>query len=62
MELIRVVVPARCRTTDSQLDVESMKRVYSVESSTAHGATNYEIIMAESRAIVSRLKKDRLIR
>jgi hypothetical protein len=43
-------------------DVESLDRIHSVESSTAHGKTGYDIIMAESRAIVSRLRKDRLIR
>ena len=42
-------------------DVESEKRIYSVESSTAHGETTYEIVSDESKAIVARLKKDRLI-
>lgn len=43
-------------------DAATQKRVYSVESSTAHGQTNYEIILAESRAIVARLRKDGLIK
>ena len=43
-------------------DVESQDRIYSVESSTAHGETTYEIVIDESKAIVARLKKDRLIR
>lgn len=43
-------------------DTESQKRVYSAESATAHGKTDYEIVMAESKAIVARLKKDGLIR
>ena len=43
-------------------DVESDKRVYSIESSTTHGKTRYEIIMDQSKAIVSRLKADGLIR
>lgn len=42
-------------------DAATQQRVYSVESSTAHGQTNYEIILAESRAIVARLRKDGLI-
>lgn len=43
-------------------DVETKQRVYSVESGTAHGSTNYEIVTAEARAIVRRLAKDGLIR
>ena len=43
-------------------DAESGGRIYSVESSTAHGETSYSIIMAESKAIVRRLKQDGLIR
>lgn len=43
-------------------DAASRERVYSVESSTAHGQTSYEIIMAESKAIVRRLRKDGLIK
>ena len=43
-------------------DVKSEKRIYSVESSTAHGETTYEIVSDESKAIVARLGKDRLIR
>lgn len=43
-------------------DAATRRRVYSVESSTAHGATSYEIITAESEAIVERLEKDGLIR
>ena len=43
-------------------DVKSDKRVYSIESSTTHGQTRYEIIIAQSKAIVSRLKEAGLIR
>lgn len=43
-------------------DVKTEGRVYSVESSTAQGQTNYQIIMSESKAIVGRLKQDGLIR
>lgn len=43
-------------------DVESQERIYSLESSTAHGETTYDIVIEESKAIVTRLKKDRLIR
>lgn len=43
-------------------DAQTNKRVYSVESSTAHGETGYEIVIAESKAIVDRLRKDGLIR
>jgi len=43
-------------------DVESQDRIYSVESSTAHGETTHKIVMDESKAIVARLRKDRLIR
>lgn len=43
-------------------DVKSDKRVYSIESSTQNGETRYQIIMAQSKAIVSRLKADGLIR
>jgi hypothetical protein len=43
-------------------DVESQERIYSVESSTAHGETTYQIVIDESKAIVARLKKDHLIR
>lgn len=43
-------------------DVASEKRVYSVESSTVHGQTSFDIIMAEGEAIVGRLKTDGLIR
>lgn len=42
-------------------DVESQDRIYSVESSTAHGETTFEIVIDESEAIVARLKKDGLI-
>jgi len=43
-------------------DVKTEGRVYSIESSTAQGQTNYQIIMSESKAIVGRLKQDGLIR
>ncbi len=43
-------------------DVEKRDRVYSVESSTAHGQTDYRLINAESKTIVERLRKDRMIR
>lgn len=43
-------------------DVESQDRIYSVESSTAHGETTHKIVIDESKAIVARLRKDRLIR
>ncbi len=43
-------------------DAESGDRIYSVESSTAHGKTSFEIITAESKAIIKRLKQDGLIR
>ncbi len=42
-------------------DAESGDRIYSVESSTSHGQTNYEIITAESKAIIKQLKQDGLI-
>ena len=42
-------------------DVETGRRVYSVESATARGSTGYQIIMDESRAIVRRLAKDGLV-
>lgn len=42
-------------------DAASQKRVYAVESSTVHGKTNYEIILAESKAIVARMRKDGVI-
>ncbi len=43
-------------------DVKSDKRVYTIESSTTHGQTRYEIIIAQSKAIVSHMKADGLIR
>ncbi len=43
-------------------DAESGDRIYSVESSTVHGQTSYEIITAESKAIIKQLKRDGLIR
>jgi hypothetical protein len=43
-------------------DVASEARVYSVQSSTAHGQTGYDIFMAEGKAIVGSLKTDGLIR
>lgn len=42
-------------------DTATQKRVYSVESSTAHAKTTYDIVIAESKAIVARLRKDGLI-
>lgn len=42
-------------------DVENGNKVYSVESSTAHGQTGFDIIMAEGKAIVGRLKTDGII-
>ncbi len=42
-------------------DAKTQKRIYAVESSTVYGKTDYEIVMAESRAIVARMKKDGLI-
>lgn len=43
-------------------DVELRDRVYSVESSTAHGQTDYTLINAEAKTIVARLRKDGVIR
>ena len=43
-------------------DARTRKRIYSLESSTAHGQTSYEIVKAESKAIVTRLRKDGLIK
>lgn len=43
-------------------DVKSDKRVYTIETSTMHGQTRYQVIMAESKVIVGRLKADGLIR
>lgn len=43
-------------------DVASEQKIYSVESSTAHGQTGYDIIMAEGKAIVGRLQADGIIR
>lgn len=43
-------------------DVKSDKRVYSIESSTMHGQTRYEIVMEQAKAIVMRLKADGMIR
>ena len=43
-------------------DALTRERIYSMESSTAHGQTSYEIVMAESKAIVARLRKDGLIK
>lgn len=42
-------------------DAKTQKRVYAVESTTVHGKTSYDIVMSESRAIVSRMKRDGLI-
>ena len=43
-------------------DVASERKVYSVESSTMHGQTSFDILMAEGEAIVKRLRTDGLIR
>ena len=43
-------------------DVKSDKRVYTIETSTMHGQTRYQVIIAESKVIVGRLKADGLIR
>ena len=43
-------------------DVKSDKRVYTIETSTMHGQTRYQVIVAESKVIVGRLKADGLIR
>lgn len=43
-------------------DARTRERIYSVESSTVHGQTSYEIVMAESKAIVARLRRDGLIK
>lgn len=42
-------------------DTKTQKRVYSLESSTAHAKTTYDIVIAESKAIVARFRKDGLI-
>jgi hypothetical protein len=43
-------------------DVDTERRVYSVESATARGLTSYDVVMGEAGAIVRRLAKDGLIR
>jgi len=43
-------------------ETSSKQRVYSVESNTAHGGTRFEIITAEARAVVDRMRKDRIVR
>lgn len=43
-------------------DVETGRRVYSVESATTRGLTSYDVVIGEARAIVRRLAKDGLIR
>jgi len=43
-------------------DATTQARVYSVESGTVHGQTDYSIITAEAEAIVSRMKQDDLIK
>lgn len=43
-------------------DVASGDRIYSLESSTADGGTTYDIVKAESKAIVKRLRQDNIIR
>lgn len=43
-------------------EAATKQRVYSVESNTMHGGTGFNIIIAEADAVVSRMRKDRLIR
>ena len=43
-------------------DVASSERVYTIESSTTKGTSDYEILTAQSKAIVARMRKDRMIR
>jgi len=43
-------------------DVETDRRVYTVESETAHARTAEEVIVGESAAITSRMRKDKIIR
>ena len=43
-------------------DVQSSKRVHTVDSATKNGTTSYEIIVAQSKHIIGRLKKDGVIR
>ena len=48
--------------TSDFFDAESGKRVYSIESSTKSGGSTYDIVMAEGKTLVGRLKQDGLIR
>ena len=43
-------------------DVQSSKRIHTVDSATKHGTTSYEVIVAQSKQIIGRLKKDGVIR
>jgi hypothetical protein len=43
-------------------ETSSKERIYSVESNTEHGGTGYQIIVAEAKIVVDRMKKDRIIR
>lgn len=43
-------------------DVATQARVYSVESGTVNGQSNYSIITAEAETIVARMKQDGLIK
>ena len=66
-----VIRPNQAETSDYTInvalvtdlyDVKSDKRVYTIETSTMHGQTRYQVIIAESKVIVGRLKADGLIR
>ena len=48
--------------TSDLFDTESGERVYSVESSTKGGGSTYDIVMAEGKSLVGRLRQDGLIR
>ena len=48
--------------TSDFFDTESGERVYSMESSTKRGGSTYDIVMAEGKSLVGRLKQDGLIR
>lgn len=43
-------------------DVTSDERMYTIESSTTKGTTSFEILTAQSKAIVNRLRKDKMVR
>lgn len=53
---------ADVRLVSDFYDVETQNRVYSVQSSTRHGTASHEVILAEGRAIVRRLRQDGMIR